>query len=778
MKKTLLALLLPATLTAAAADLHINNQDYAVDTLVVKHPVGPGITYAYYRLPGRPLDIFVLETDLSNPYIHMEVWNGGQAAVASETPSHVGQRYKDAGTDVVAVHNGDFYTTNLGEVGISRMGLIGGGDCIFNPTGNPLLCMDAAGNPVIDYVQWAGQVTRQDGTVNRLHTVNQLRLEWEPASHPYQLSLYTPAFGTRMHANSTGGKVAVLRHCASNAFPVNTPIEFEITDIIDNPGQAEIPADGALLHGVNSAADFLAAAAPGQKITVMLGVTLPSYPDFKNITEGIGGSGHIILRDGNITNINNPDCHPRTFMGISRDNRTLYSVVVDGRTGSSAGIDLDDEGRVLQWLGAWHGINLDGGGSSCMVVNDKIRNHNSDGTERAVGNGVIFYSIAPESPSVTDIMLEPSDWRLPAGATVSPRVYGFNRYGLLVDKDVAHITLSCDETLGRITDGGRTLVVSPDATGSTLTATTADGLTHRVDVSVSVQPASAIVTDYIVDNRKPYDLKLAAKVGAQTYKIETGTITWTSSNPQVAAVTDGRVTGGINGTAILTGTGVHFDGSVTVTTENPDGTDRSLFHGLTAEDLTLKQTGGTGLTATPAGNGIDLTYTGNGTARGAYIQVSPATGPFVSYGLPDAVAITINPGDAEVQQISMNYTDHMGNRGTMSFTTKGVEPNTVTTIVKPLADIIDVTDNASYPLTLNALRLTMGTSAKGTQYTISVPELKYIYNYTEGVHDIKADGGTPTRTDNTLYRLDGSPAPANPAPGIYIDADGTKTLKR
>lgn len=777
MKKTLLFLTLAAFgLTASAAGININGQDYAVDTMVVKHSVGPGTQYAYYRLPQRPLEIHVLEVDLSNPYIKLEVWNGGQAAVATERPSDVGRRYEADGVDVVAVHNGDFYTTALNEVGISRMGLYGAGECIFNATGNPLFIIDDDGEPWIDIVRFNGTVKRPDNTTTRLHTVNQLRLEWEGNTHADQLSLYTPAFGPKMHMSSTGGTVAVLRPVAGSAiFRPNTNIEMEVVSVGANPGQAEIPADGALLHGVGASATFLDGVTPGQKLEIFLGSDMPSYPGHKNIREAIGGSGHIILRNGELCNIGNPDMHPRTFIGISKDRKTMYSVVIDGRYGGSAGISLDDQGRVLQWLGAYDGINLDGGGSSCMVVNGTIRNHNSDGTERSVGNGVIFYSTAPKSSAITSIALEPGDWRLPVGTSIAPRIFGFNEYGLLINKDVDNVTITCDPELGKIAEDGRTIILSDKPVNAKLYATTTDGLTTSATVYVTAAEASAPVTEYIIDKRKDYDIKLTASVGPHSYKVDASTVDWTSADTNVATVTNGRVRGVSNGTTTLTGTSGHYNGTITVTTENVDGTSRPVFFGVPAADLSVKQTGGTGITPEAFGSGFALKYTGNGTARGAYIQIGDAANNnIVTYGLPDAITIEVNPGDAPVNQIALNYADHIGNRGILQITTTPIPANTTTTLTVPFDKMLDVTDNAIYPITFSGLRFTMGTSAKNTEYRIEIPRFDFDYNAPGSVDNITVDNAADRDEDKTVYDLRGVPAGDNPAPGLYIQ--GSKKI--
>ncbi|MBZ0122140.1 MAG: phosphodiester glycosidase family protein [Sandaracinaceae bacterium] len=61
---------------------------------------------------------------------------------------------------------------------------------------------------------------------------------------------------------------------------------------------------------------------------------------------------------------------PRTAAGVSRDGRTVYFVVADGRQEQSRGLTLYQLARELISLGAYRAINLDGGGSSAMFIAD------------------------------------------------------------------------------------------------------------------------------------------------------------------------------------------------------------------------------------------------------------------------------------------------------------------------------------------------------------------------------------------------------------------------
>ena len=78
--------------------------------------------------------------------------------------------------------------------------------------------------------------------------------------------------------------------------------------------------------------------------------------------------------------------HPRTAVGLSKDRKTMYIVVADGRSESVGGLTLPALAHLLHDLGACSAINLDGGGSSAMWLNNRIVNRPSDGTERKVGN--------------------------------------------------------------------------------------------------------------------------------------------------------------------------------------------------------------------------------------------------------------------------------------------------------------------------------------------------------------------------------------------------------
>jgi hypothetical protein len=92
------------------------------------------------------------------------------------------------------------------------------------------------------------------------------------------------------------------------------------------------------------------------------------------------GGGPVLLQNGEIKITNNEelkfagkainDLHPRTAMGYTK-NKELIILVVQGRSESADGISLVQEAQLLVDLGCVEALNLDGGGSSCMLVNGK-----------------------------------------------------------------------------------------------------------------------------------------------------------------------------------------------------------------------------------------------------------------------------------------------------------------------------------------------------------------------------------------------------------------------
>ena len=93
------------------------------------------------------------------------------------------------------------------------------------------------------------------------------------------------------------------------------------------------------------------------------------------------GGGPTLLQDGKVKITNNEelkfggkaigDKHPRTAMGYTQDGKLIVLVIQGRFAGIAEGATLTQEAEILKNIGCWEALNLDGGGSSCMLVNGK-----------------------------------------------------------------------------------------------------------------------------------------------------------------------------------------------------------------------------------------------------------------------------------------------------------------------------------------------------------------------------------------------------------------------
>ncbi|MFI6505686.1 phosphodiester glycosidase family protein [Nonomuraea typhae] len=167
------------------------------------------------------------------------------------------------------------------------------------------------------------------------------------------------------------------------------------------PGAA-VPAGQRVLHGTGVAADWLREHAleagtvqvDTKLIDVRSGRRIALTPDLNVVAGGVG-----LVRNGRVKIMAKRDGHdsvnmilrrhPRTLVGTTR-NGSLILATVDGRKpGETIGANMVEAAELMRWLGAVQAINLDGGGSTAMVVGNKVVNKPSDGNERAVGDALL-----------------------------------------------------------------------------------------------------------------------------------------------------------------------------------------------------------------------------------------------------------------------------------------------------------------------------------------------------------------------------------------------------
>lgn len=171
-----------------------------------------------------------------------------------------------------------------------------------------------------------------------------------------------------------------------------------VVDSINPADQSTIIPDGSMVVSASgNVSNYLSShISVNDTVKILLNI-LPSVLKLK---EMIGGYP-IIVKDGYSASLNPTDSfvytrHPRTAVGINQDTTKLFFVTVDGRQASSLGMNLYELADLMVQIGVYQGINLDGGGSTTMVIKNEVVNSPSDASgERPVSNALLVISKAP-----------------------------------------------------------------------------------------------------------------------------------------------------------------------------------------------------------------------------------------------------------------------------------------------------------------------------------------------------------------------------------------------
>ncbi|WP_082161708.1 phosphodiester glycosidase family protein [Rufibacter radiotolerans] len=124
---------------------------------------------------------------------------------------------------------------------------------------------------------------------------------------------------------------------------------------------------------------------------------------------GIGGSPVLVQNGAKMITdaeelivIDNNSRRARTAIGYTADKKMILLVVEGGNPGVSDGATLSEVADIMVSLGAVEALNLDGGGSSTMVVKGATTIRPSDaGVERAMPSSLVLKQRAPE-PKIYD----------------------------------------------------------------------------------------------------------------------------------------------------------------------------------------------------------------------------------------------------------------------------------------------------------------------------------------------------------------------------------------
>ncbi|MFC0508260.1 phosphodiester glycosidase family protein [Micromonospora costi] len=398
-----LALLLAAGLSTLAAP-GVAQADTAptVDapvTITSTEELAPGVTYGSFQVdtPRGATVGYLLTADLQKNKVSLDLLHPGSVAQRQVVSAMTNAQGAIAGV------NGDFFNISETHAGVAPTGSASGPEIAdgedlkfavpnaqrFGPglapgtTTRDVFGVGVNGRARVDTLSLAGEVRSARGTIT-LDGLNQYAL---PVGG---VGLFTSAWGTASRVRSTcGSDTSRNDPCSTHTYEVVVR-DGVVASVGTAPGAGAIPADTEVLVGREGGADELDDLQVGDRVSVDEKLVSAGEP---KLTFAVGGAP--ILRDGQpLAGLDTKTAAVRSAAGVSRDGRTVYLVALAGRAPASAGFTIAELADLMRSFGADAAVNLDGGGSTTVAVREPgqvaatARNNPSDGTERAVANGI------------------------------------------------------------------------------------------------------------------------------------------------------------------------------------------------------------------------------------------------------------------------------------------------------------------------------------------------------------------------------------------------------
>ncbi|MBI4578947.1 MAG: immunoglobulin domain-containing protein [Planctomycetes bacterium] len=390
--------------------------------------VGDGIEYQAFTAPG-PNNLFVTRVTRSTPNATIDTSIAyDRMAGAKETVRNQAARQDDAITwwggswgarnQVVAAINGGFYNVTTGVIDGGQIqsgwyahwfadkGAFSGFAWKTDRTAFHGECVDHTAAKV--YVRFVSSGANQtiDG-INR-----------NPGSS--DLVIFTPQYDNR---TPSGTRTEVLVEMSRPNLTTSGAgySAGTIRSVAQNTGSTWIPFDHLVLSADGSAGTTLRNnATVGSQVRIFQELIETNEPtvqgtnacqtetgvNWSNVFASINSNYHFLKN--NVVRVPDAVAHPSYQGYVNLNPRTaicwnpgyVFFVVCDGRSSQSVGMSCATLGEwAKSTLGATDGVNLDGGGSSTMVVNGSVVNNPSDGSERSVCNGVMMVNVQPKLQS-------------------------------------------------------------------------------------------------------------------------------------------------------------------------------------------------------------------------------------------------------------------------------------------------------------------------------------------------------------------------------------------
>ncbi len=459
---------------------------YADSTVV--YDVGPGMRHYSIRKDSGPFRIHIFEIDLNNSTNKIPAIVAiDTLGVSRELTSAMARRYNKRGNIVIGGINGDFfdYSTSQPINSTISYGVYAKGVS----SSRSLVAVQNDNSPVVDIMSFGGSLKTKNETL-AVNKVNQTR-------ETNFLVVYNKFMGSSTKTNIYGTEIK-LKRLETNK--INSFIKYLVAAKVQNIGNMSIVGDDVILSGHGTARDFL-------NVNVQVGDTvelnLGTSPDRGDLFSLMGGGPRLVTNGTRpasfvgvegITDANFIGRNPRTAVGIDADSSKLYFLVVDGRQpGFSVGMSLYELADFMISFGMYQAVNLDGGGSSVIVVRNQIVNSPSDAAgERPVANALLAVTTAGINDLINNFSLTPRRILIDSTQTQKISIKAKDKWGYDLEVSAHDLTWEFQNISGSINSLGNYI---PVYSGNGYIIGRIGSLTDTIEVAVVSPSQGSIIID-------------------------------------------------------------------------------------------------------------------------------------------------------------------------------------------------------------------------------------------------------------------------------------------
>lgn len=349
--------------------------DYRIDMQPDPERIlAPGVSYRAFALDG-PFRADVIRIDRSEADAELLAWRaGGLQRTTAQA--------RDAGASVarvIAAINADFFSfQTTWPVGYQ----VTDGEFVHaTPSARSHVLVGPEGEVFFDRPTYRGHVISGQDTL-RLVGVNRAR-------NGVNAVWYNTHAKDRARSDSTGYVIQLRPIPGGRAV---------VARVMDGYGPASVTAPMISVGPRHPKAAAFRMLASGDTLRVEMGFTEAPHRAARQV---LGGGGMILENGEPVQELNETRerlgrnfmtaRHPRTLVATNADRSLVWLVTIDGRQEASLGMSFAEMADFLLTLGATDALNLDGGGSTAMVIDGEVVNRPSDITgERAVANALLL----------------------------------------------------------------------------------------------------------------------------------------------------------------------------------------------------------------------------------------------------------------------------------------------------------------------------------------------------------------------------------------------------